>query len=217
MAKQGLFGGGSSLPGVKILTTPVKGSFHVDIPGQPSTCLGNKTALEEQRCIMASSLVTNSLIIPCYDMDKSLLNSTAIAPQGERLPLNTGMPPLITLSCLNSSRIAFKDPSTITNPSFKELHADNSGQEGSGLRPMSLCPPRGLSTAARGPPARPAAAGAKRSPSCSPSLCMATTGTSTSFHYVFTTQRLHMPRVCFQPYFPSPAVFSAKKSDVCSL
>lgn len=166
---------------------------------------------------MASSLVTNSLIIPCYDMDKSLLNSTAIAPQGERLPLNTGMPPLITLSCLNSSRIAFKDPSTITNPSFKELRADNSGQEGSGLRPMSLCPQRGLSTAARGPPARPAAAGAKRSPSCSHSLCMATTGTSTSFHYVFTTQRLHIPRVCFQPYFPSPAVFSAKKSDVCSL
>lgn len=39
--------GGSSLPGVKILTTPVKGSFHVDIPGQSSTCLGNITALEE--------------------------------------------------------------------------------------------------------------------------------------------------------------------------
>lgn len=47
VAKQGLCGGGSSLPGVKILTTPVKGSFHVDIPGQSSTRLGNKTALEE--------------------------------------------------------------------------------------------------------------------------------------------------------------------------
>lgn len=83
MAKQGLFGGGSSLPGVKILTTPVKGSFHVDIPGQPSTCLGTVTALEEQRCIMASSLVTNSLIIPCYDMDKSLLNSRVMPRRGK--------------------------------------------------------------------------------------------------------------------------------------
>lgn len=83
MAKQGLFGGGSSLPGVKILTTPVKGSFHVDIPGQPSTCLGTITALGEQRCIMASSLVTNSLIIPCYDMDKSLLNSRVMPCRGK--------------------------------------------------------------------------------------------------------------------------------------
>lgn len=201
MAKQGLFGGGSSLPGVKILTTPVKGSFHVDIPGQPSTCLGNKTALEEQRCIMASSLVTNSLIIPCYDMDKSLLNSTAIAPQGERLPLNTGMPPLITLSCLNSSRIAFKDPSTITNPSFKELRADNFGQEGSGPHPVSLCPQHGLSTAARGPPARPAAAGAKRSPSCSPSLCVVTAGMSISFPCVYNPETPH-------PQSMLPALFS---------
>lgn len=128
--------GGSSLPGVKILTTPVKGSFHVDIPGQPSTCLGNLTALGEQRCIMASSLVTNSLIIPCYDMDKSLLNSRAIAPQGERLPLQAGMPPLITLSCLNSSRIAFKDPSTITNSPLKELSADNLGEQSQGC---ALC------------------------------------------------------------------------------
>lgn len=128
------------MPGVKILTTPVKGSFHVDIPGQPSTCLGNLTALEEQRCIMASSLVTNSLIIPCYDMDKSLLNSRAIAPQGERLLLNAGMPPLITLSCLNSSSIAFKDPSTITNYSFKELSADNLGKQSQGCALCSRAP-----------------------------------------------------------------------------
>ena len=150
------------MPGVKILTTAVKGSFHVDIPGQPSTRLGNKTALEEWRCIMASSSVTNSLIIPCYDMDKSLLNSRAIAPQGERLPLNAGMPPLITLSCLNSSRIAFKDPSTITNYSFKEFRADNSGQEKSGLCPVLPC---SWLPAACGRPAAasPAAAGAKRS------------------------------------------------------
>ena len=115
---------------------------------------------------MASSLVTNSLIIPCYDMDKSLLNSRAIAPQGERLPLNTGMPPLITLSCLNSSRIAFKDPSTITNYSFKELHADNSGQEQSGL-----CPVRPHSRLLTAVP--PAAAKAKCSWSHRPGLLMA--------------------------------------------
>lgn len=144
---------------------------------------------------MASSLVTNSLIIPCYDMDKSLLNSRAIAPQGERLPLSTGMPPLITLSCLNSSRIAFKDPSTITNYSFKELCADNSGQEKSGLCPVR---PRSQLFAAYGRPAAasPAGAGAKRSWSHSPSLFTATGQRSTTF---LGSQEALQPQPCFQP------------------
>lgn len=144
---------------------------------------------------MASSLVTNSLIIPCYDMDKSLLNSRAIAPQGERLPLNAGMPPLITLSCLNSSRIAFKDPSTITNHSFKELRADNSGQEKSGLCPVW---PRSrlLAAGSRPAAASPAAAGAKRSRSRSPSLFTATGRLSVPF---FGSREALQPQPCFQP------------------
>lgn len=135
---------------------------------------------------MASYLVTNSLIIPCYDMDKSLLNSRAIAPQGERLPLNTGMPPLITLSCLNSSRTAFKDPSTITNYSFKELRADNSGQEKSGLCPAR---PRSRLLAAC---SRPAAAAGPADTACS-------RPPGERALRVLGSQEVPHPQLCLQP------------------
>lgn len=135
-------------------------------------------------------------------MDKSLLNSTAIAPQGEMLLLNTGMPLLITLSCLNSSSIAFKDPSTITNYSFKELHTDNSGQEGSGLRPMRLCSQCWISSTRLPACSAAVTARAKLSWSCKPHLHMATLGVSIIFQYVF---RIHGDS------YVSSCVFSQEK------